>query len=76
MTVPALPDERHRWRCNHCGNLTRFDVVRTMRTREFWHCDLAGVPAVEERQILDEALESVTCRWCSSADTVELVDRP
>ncbi|MFZ4511082.1 MAG: hypothetical protein ACOYNJ_08995 [Candidatus Nanopelagicales bacterium] len=35
----TLPDEHHRWRCGHCGNLTRFDVVRRARTREYWHVD-------------------------------------
>lgn len=75
MAVP-LPDEHTRWRCSHCGNLTRFDVVRTVRTREFWHVTLGGQPEVEERQVLEEDVAEVRCRWCSAADTVELVPRP
>ena len=59
-----------------CGNLTRFDVTRTARTREFVHVDLAGEPVVEEREVLAETVESVRCRWCAGVDTVELVDRP
>lgn len=73
---PVIPDERSRWRCAHCGNLTRFDVVRSSRVREYWHLDMAGVPVVEESEVLAETMESVTCRWCGSADRVEVVARP
>lgn len=73
---PVIPDERSRWRCAHCGNLTRFDVVRSSRVREYWHLDMAGVPVVEESEVLAETIESVTCRWCGSADRVEVVARP
>jgi hypothetical protein len=72
----AEPDSRHRWRCAGCGNLTRFDVVVSRRTAEFWHVDLAGNPRVEQSSTLDTALESVTCRWCGRSDAIELVDRP
>lgn len=74
--MPTIPDDAHRWRCGHCGNLTRFDVVRSRRTREFWHVDLAGVPAIEETEVLDETIAEVRCRWCSSADSIEIVKRP
>lgn len=75
MGVP-VPDASTRWRCSLCGNLTRFDVTRTTRTREYLHADLAGVAAVEEREVLAEAVESVRCRWCAGVNTVELVPRP
>ncbi|MDQ6650134.1 MAG: hypothetical protein M3Z02_08470 [Actinomycetota bacterium] len=71
---PPTPDTR--WRCSLCGNLTRFDVIRTTRAREFVHVDLAGAAAVEEREVLGDVLEHVTCRWCSAVDTVVLVPRP
>jgi hypothetical protein len=71
----ALPDETHRWRCAGCGNLTRFDVVRTRRTSEFWHLDLAGDPRVEQTEVLAETVESVSCRWCGRSDAIELVAR-
>ena len=71
-----LPDERSRLRCAHCGNLTRFDVVRTTRTREFWHADMAGDVSVDEVTELSEDVEEVICRWCSAADRVEVVARP
>lgn len=75
MPVP-LPDATTRWRCSQCGNLTRFDVVRTVRSEEFLHVDLAGEPAVEERTVLAETVEQVRCRWCNGVNTVEVVPRP
>jgi hypothetical protein len=50
-------------------------VARSRRTTEFWHFDLAGEHAVEETEVRDEVVESVTCRWCGRADAIELVDR-
>ena len=76
MTV-ALPDARSRWRCGRCGNLTRFDVVRTSRVREYWHLDLAGEAGIEETEVVTDAVESVTCRWCGAGDdAIETVPRP
>ena len=72
----TLPDERSRWRCSHCGNLTRFDVVRSTRSREFWHVSMSGEPTVEERELLAEKVEQVLCRWCGAGDRVEIVARP
>ena len=69
------PDRNERWRCGGCGNLTRFDVVRTRRTSEFWHVTLAGEPSVEEVHVLAEQVTSVTCRWCGRADAIEHVVR-
>lgn len=70
-----LPAPGQRLRCAGCGNLTRFDVVRTRRTSEFWHFDLAGDHAVEEEQSLNEQVEDVRCRWCGRNDAIEVVDR-
>lgn len=70
-----LPDATTRWRCGGCGNLTRFDVVRSRRTREFWHFDLSGEHAVEDTEVDAETLESVGCRWCGRTDAIELVPR-
>ena len=75
MPVP-LPGPQTRWRCAQCGNLTRFDVTRTVRTRDYVHVDLAGEAAVEEQQVLTETVEHVTCRWCNAVDQVEVVPRP
>jgi hypothetical protein len=74
VPVPLpLPDTR--WRCTRCGNLTRFDVTRSSRVREYVHLDLAGEASVEETVVLEESIEQVRCRWCDAVDTVELVPR-
>jgi hypothetical protein len=75
-TSPPVPTATTRWRCGRCGNLTRFDVTRSTRAREYVHLDLAGEPVVEERQVLAETVESVRCRWCDAVDSIELVARP
>jgi hypothetical protein len=73
--VVSLPDATTRWRCGGCGNLTRFDVKRTLRTSEFWHFDLAGDHQVEESETRSEDVESVTCRWCGRSDAIEMVSK-
>ena len=72
----ALPDEASRLRCGHCGNLTRFDVVRTIKATEFWHATLAGDVNIDERTVLNEVVELIRCRWCSATDRIEIVPRP
>ncbi len=71
-----LPDDASRLRCGHCGNLTRFDVIRTVKSTEYWHANLAGDVEVEERIVLSEDVEAIRCRWCSATDGVEIVPRP
>lgn len=75
MAVDA-PGPSTRWRCTLCGNLTRFDVTRLTRAREFVHVDLAGNPGVADREVLRETIEHVSCRWCAAVDAVEVVPRP
>jgi hypothetical protein len=60
-----------RFRCESCGNLTRFDVVESRRTRAFYHFTVGGELAVEEEEVLDTTRESVTCRWCGGSDRIE-----
>lgn len=64
-----------RYRCNACGNLTRFDVIRSARTREFWHFSLAGEATVEDTEIMEETIERIECRWCGNADQIETIPR-
>jgi hypothetical protein len=59
-----------RYRCTSCGNLTRFDVTTTRRTRAFHHFTVGGDLAVEDEQVLEQTIESVTCRWCGSGTGV------
>ena len=72
----AVPGSDSRWRCSACGNLTRFDVVRVVRSREFLHVSLAGEPEAQEREVLSESVERVTCRWCAAVDSVVVEPRP
>ena len=73
MTDLALGLEpSHRYRCASCGNLTRFDVVTTERTRRFHHLELGGAGTVEEEEVLERSVESVTCRWCGREDGIEV----
>lgn len=71
-----LPGPDARWRCGVCGNLTRFDVTRVVRSRDYVHVDLAGSPRVEEHEVLAETVEQVRCRWCGVADKVVAEPRP
>jgi transposase len=66
----------HRFRCAGCGNVTRFDVVAVTRTRRFHHFDLGGTAAVEEEDVLDQRVESVTCRWCGRSDAIDVEPAP
>jgi hypothetical protein len=60
-----------RFRCTACGNLTRFDVVVSRRTRAFHHYTVGGELSVEDEEVLDEKVEEVACRWCGTGDHVE-----
>jgi hypothetical protein len=66
----------HRFRCDACGNVTRFDVLSTARTRQYHHFDLGGAGRVEEEETLSHHVESVTCRWCGRADAVQTEAAP
>ncbi len=46
-----------RYRCASCGNLTRFDVVTTRRTRAFHHYTTGGDLSIEDEEVLEESVE-------------------
>lgn len=50
-------------------------MQRTVRSREYWHADLAGEPEIEDVTVLSESVESVTCRWCGSGEEVVTVPK-
>ena len=61
-----------RFRCSACGNLTRFDVVSSRRTRAFHHFSVGGELSIEDEEVLDARIEQVTCRWCgASGESIE-----
>ncbi len=59
-----------RYRCTACGNLTRFDVTSTVRSRAFHHYTVGGELEREDVEILSESIEDVSCRWCGSGRSV------
>ncbi|HUY42701.1 MAG TPA: hypothetical protein VMU98_02925 [Acidimicrobiales bacterium] len=63
----------NRYRCNACGNLTRFDVVETTSVRSFHHFTVGGQLSVEEPEVIAQTIESVTCRWCGHGREVEVL---
>lgn len=76
MTTPPGLSDGKRWRCDACGNLTRFDVETSERVRRFWHLELSGTGVAEEEEFLDVEVHAITCRWCGSRDAVRVVDAP
>jgi hypothetical protein len=58
------------YRCDACGNKTRFDVFETKKVRAFQHFTLGGEVTIEEEEILEHNVERVVCRWCGSADAI------
>lgn len=62
-----------RYRCNACGNLTRFDVFESKRSRSFHHYSLGGDLTIEEEEVLMHDVEKVVCRWCGSGSSIEVL---
>lgn len=65
-----------RYRCDGCGNLTRFDVVSRRRTKAFHHYTVGGDLSIEEEDVLEEEIERVTCRWCGESDRIQTQEVP
>jgi len=63
-------------RCTTCGNLTRFDVTTTRRTKAYHHYTTGGELTIEDEQVLDEAVELVECRWCGPSGRIEMIPNP
>ena len=59
-----------RYRCTSCGNLTRFDVTSTRRTRAFHHYSVGGELRIEDAEVLTETVDDVVCRWCGTGSSV------
>jgi RNase P subunit RPR2 len=70
-TVTPVVGKLVRYRCTACGNLTRFDVVTTRRSRGFHHYTVGGELTIEDEEVLSEVVEDVTCRWCGTSGRVE-----
>ena len=73
-TLAGVPSPRYR--CTACGNLTRFDVTSTVRSRSFHHYSVGGELSVEDTEVLSETVDEVLCRWCGTGGSVEVVTPP
>ena len=72
-STPYAPGVPARYRCTACGNLTRFDVTSSRRTRAYHHYTVGGDLQIEAEEVLDERVEDVTCRWCGHGAAVEVL---
>lgn len=59
------------YRCESCGNKTRFDFFETKRVRAFHHFTLGGDDTIEEEEVFDRQIEKIVCRWCGSTEVAE-----
>ena len=59
-----------RYRCDGCGNLTRFDVTTSQTTKAFHHYTVGGELEVEEATVLSHQVDEVLCRWCGHGRSV------
>ena len=60
-----------RYRCDGCGNLTRFDVTVSERTKAFYHYTVGGDELlVEDVEVLSRHVDDVVCRWCGHGRSV------
>ena len=64
-----------RYRCDGCGNLTRFDVKVSQQTKAFYHYTVGGDLVVEDEEVLSRHVDEVVCRWCGHGrSVVEIAD--
>ena len=73
MADPAETPAPPRYRCDACGNLTRFDVTSTRRMRAFPLCAGGGDLAEEDGEVCKETTGDVACRWCGNGRAVHPV---
>lgn len=59
------------YRCEACGNKTRFDFYETKKVRSFHHFSLAGEDSIEEEEVFERSIDKIVCRWCGSTTVVE-----
>jgi len=71
----VVPMSEPRYRCDGCGNLTRFDVTTSRTTKAFHHYTVGGELEVEEEEVISRHIDAVACRWCGHGrSVVEIAD--
>ena len=73
-TLGCVVGKLIRYRCTGCGNLTRFDVVTSRRSRAFHHYTVGGELTIEDEEVLSELVEEISCRWCGTGANVEQLE--
>jgi hypothetical protein len=63
-----------RYRCDGCGNVTRFDVTTSQTTKAFHHYTVGGELEIEEATVLSRHVDDVVCRWCGHGRMVGEID--
>jgi hypothetical protein len=58
------------YRCESCGNVTRFDVTISQTTKAFHHYTVGGELEIEEATVLRRHVDEVVCRWCGHGRNV------
>ncbi|HVA08684.1 MAG TPA: hypothetical protein VNG12_18270 [Acidimicrobiales bacterium] len=58
------------YRCDGCGNVTRFDVTVSQTTKSFHHYTVGGELMIEEVDVLSRTVDDVVCRWCGHGRSV------
>jgi hypothetical protein len=66
----VVPVSTPRYRCDACGNLTRFDVTISQTTKSFHHYTVGGDLMIEEEEIVSRQVDGVVCRWCGHGRSV------
>ncbi len=63
------------FRCLDCNSTDRFEVVRRLKTRRYYHLTLGGEQIAEDDvEVLEDEIESVRCLWCDPGTNVEAID--
>jgi hypothetical protein len=70
----VVPVTAPRYRCDGCGNLTRFDVTVSQTTRAYYHYTVGGELEVEDETVLARHVDEVVCRWCGHGRSLVEID--
>lgn len=63
-----------RYRCDGCGNLTRFDVTISQTIKSFHHYTVGGELQIEDEEVQSRHVDEVVCRWCGHGHSVVEID--
>jgi hypothetical protein len=70
----VVPVDQPLYRCDGCGNVTRFDVTTSQTTKAFHHYTVGGELVVEEAMVVSRHVDEVVCRWCGHGRSIVELD--